>query len=141
MANQAVENAVCPTCGADLREGALFCYGCGKAVPASASEDPAKTLQFSRDTFAVDVDSAAVPRPDDPKATNGPVTVDAGGPAANGKGLRTASSMRRRPKTPERKNVEVTWASPERPSALFFVVSISLGLAALTLIALALYLR
>lgn len=138
MANQAVENAVCPTCGADLREGALFCYGCGKAVPATASDDPARTLQFSKDTFAVAADPA--PRPAEPKSA-APVTMDASEPAANGKGLRTASSMRRRPKSLERKNVDVTWAAPERPSALFFIVSITLALVALTLIALALYLR
>lgn len=32
MAETLVKNQICSACGADVRAGALFCYGCGAAV-------------------------------------------------------------------------------------------------------------
>jgi hypothetical protein len=134
MADPMVENAVCPTCGADIREEALFCYGCGKAVPGAEPDE--KAAKIGKVSAVEDEDLAAAALPGIlPDAT------EKGVPFGNGKGLRTAASMRSRPKTLERKNVEVSWVPPSRPSPLFYIVSLVLGLSALLLIALALYLR
>jgi uncharacterized Zn finger protein (UPF0148 family) len=43
MAETATENAVCGKCGAEVREGTVFCYACGARVVVPPEADKIKT--------------------------------------------------------------------------------------------------
>lgn len=42
MAETAVQTPICDICGAEVRDGSLFCYNCGGSVSASVDEKASK---------------------------------------------------------------------------------------------------
>lgn len=114
MANTAVTNSVCKTCGADVRKGSFFCYNCGSAVQANVDvgqENGGRKIEEN-------VQSATVRPP-----------------------LKSAASLRKQRRAFNRQPVEVIWEQPDRPPKAFFVVTAALTVAALILLVLAFYLR
>lgn len=145
MAEPTVENVLCKACGADIREGALFCYGCGKSVA-----ERSKSLQMPKPEPGLARDRDPSPRAtaiNIPRPDLSPLEIPDEGktetiPAAkNGLKTRTASSLRRRAKSVNGSRVEVSWVKPEGPPLLFYVVTLAVGIAAVLLVAAALYLR
>lgn len=134
MAKTAVKEAICRHCGAEIRDGALFCYGCGKAIPGRAA------VEGEKKTHEPETIINSLPAE---TASEAPAALQMAEPAygeTNGS-LRSAASMRRRPKSVRKTDVEVTWVATQRPPTLFYIVSLVVGLSAVALIALALYLR
>lgn len=55
MQSTAIENLVCPSCGAAARAGALYCYNCGGALNrVSGSEPAARAVQNGKAADAAD---------------------------------------------------------------------------------------
>ncbi len=122
MAETLVKNKVCSACGVDVRQGSLFCYNCGSSVTAdsAASEKIAEKTITENILFPDDI-------ADDKKLTV--VKEDKTGTQNNGKitagekpKLKSAASMRRKPKTIQRKRVEVVWEEPESASNFWFIL-------------------
>lgn len=144
MAEQAVEKVLCKVCGADVRDGAVFCYGCGKPVAGTAGVPSLKSeVTHARESDAApSVSALPIPSPAlPPVEALGEAKSDATPAPQNGSNMRTAASLRRLSKRLIRPPTEVVWVKPERPPVLFYVVSLALGLVALLLIVAALYLR
>ena len=112
MVETAVEIQRCGTCGADVRNGSLFCYNCG------ASVEPAPIAEAAENKPAP-VDETREPRPP----------------------LKTAASLRKHRRALNRQPVRVSWERPEGPAMGFIITAIVLTVGALLLIVLAFYLR
>lgn len=121
MAETLVKNKVCNACGVDVRPGSLFCYNCGSGVSAAASEKSAEKTLIENNLFSENTD--------DDKKLAAVVEEDKSGTQNNGKitadekpKLKSAASMRRKPKTIQRKRVEVVWEEPESVSNYWFIL-------------------
>jgi len=112
MAETAVKNAACETCGAEIRNESVFCFNCGKPVVTAPAE-----------VEKMDGDPAPAPSP----AVRLP--------------LRSAASLRKMRRASNRQPIEITWEPVEKSPAIFIGASVVLALGAAILIFLALYLR
>ena len=121
MATPTVQTESCRHCGADIREGSVFCYGCGKElVPADSTN--------GKEAWAIHLsDLPEIPQPGEPLATT----------AAE---VPSNRNRKRRARKPEPQIVEVTWVPSGTPT-LFYLVSIVVAGLAILLILLALYVR
>jgi hypothetical protein len=137
MSETAIQTAVCGECGADVRDGSLFCYSCGKPVPAvAAAEKPALV-----DVGGTEAESDLAKRP---------ALVDVGGTHAESElakrpaskpPLRSAASLRKQRRAFNRQPLEVVWEPRTNPPIAFAITTITLFFAALLFLILALYLR
>ena len=120
---------LCEACGAEVREGADFCYNCGEAVSPEAIERSAAARLDTEKT----------------NGAKGGVLIDEirskdSAPEPRGR-LRSAADIKRSTKRFEKKPVEMVWVEPSRPSPLFVLSAIVLSVLAVILLVLALYLR
>lgn len=123
MAETLVKNEVCKKCGVDVRANTQFCYNCGASVSGSVENDltdgnkETNLLVFPENAVA-EKDSAAVRDHLAEAATgNGNAAVEEKPP------LKSAASMRRKPKTIQRKRVEISWQEPESAPNLWFILA------------------
>lgn len=120
MPETAVETAVCDICGAEVREGSVFCYNCGgslaKAEVAEPIPPPAEPI-------------IAVAEP----ATNGVVTDPAKRQAER--------PERRKVRAANREPAEIVWEPREGVSLAFVIASIVFVIIALVVVIAAIYLR
>lgn len=131
MAEVAVEKNICEVCGAEIRAGALFCYGCGMAVPERNDESLASPAE-SKQVLPVDAEDSARSHTASPdKSLNG----------NNDAKLQPASALRRKKRANERKPVEVVWREPESASTRFIIASVILTAVVFGLLIAAYYLR
>ena len=130
MAEMLVKNRVCNACGVDIRDGAFFCYNCGSSVTADVSSPerngkndvgekteklfyPEKTLEDEKIPVVENKETA--------ENNEAEITPEAKPE------LKSAASMRRRPKTIQRKRIEVTWEEPaSAPNIWFLLVALLL---------------
>jgi hypothetical protein len=129
MVDIAVEKSVCEDCGAEIRDESRFCYNCGEAVAEKAADDiPSEpALKDLKEPIA--------------KAENGTGQSETGRTAFEKARLQTAAGMRKRPKSFQRKRVEVVWEPRTAPNGLFTIAVIGLTLIAVFLLVAAMYLR
>ena len=120
MPKTAVQTAVCDICGAEVRDGSVFCYNCG---------GPLAKLE----------EVAAIPPPAEPMiaaepVTNGAVTkVDEVSPKQR--------TDRRRVRASNREPAEIVWAPREGVSWAFVVTSIIFVIIALAVVIAAVYVQ
>lgn len=112
MVETAVEIQRCGACGADVRDGSLFCYNCG----ASVARAPVEEAVEAKPKLA---EGIREPRPP----------------------LKTAASLRKHRRALNRQPVKVSWEPPEGPALGFIITAMVLTLGAVLLIVLALYLQ
>ena len=127
MAEITVEKKICPTCGADVRPQALFCYNCGGAVKNNTplpkrkngtgniaettikkvlENDAAEPRQIIEEKIEFRKDES-VPK-DLPDAKNSSVSEEAK--------LKSAAAMRRKAKSFQKQEIQIVWEEPENDS-------------------------
>lgn len=123
MRKATVEKAICESCGADVREGTLFCYNCGKRVSDEPSDE---------DTSLAKMNGEAV---DDEIAKR--FRVDEDPPKDR---LAVAAARRKKARVNRRKPVEIVWEPSDGSSAgIFVAVSIVITVMAAVVVFIALY--
>ena len=122
MSETVIETAECVECGADIRDGSLFCYSCGKPVRR------AEIISERND----DEPKAEEPTPDEPKMVEQAISRPP---------LKSAASLRKQRRAFNRQPVEVSWERRTGSPIAFVVATIVLVSAALVFLLLALYLR
>jgi hypothetical protein len=136
MAETLVKNRVCTACGADIRAGAFFCYNCGSSVSADAVALPEKngrnnqgekTEKLLSLEKTLEDENAAAAEKKETAEKNEPEKNEPETAAEKEPELKSAASMRRRPKTIQRKRIEVTWEEPaSAPNIWFLLVAVLL---------------
>ncbi len=125
MAETSVETPICNICGAEVREGSLYCYNCGGSVILAepvAKETP--VVEFADPVVAPERNGRA----------KGSGNYD---PARN----RADRSNRRKVRASIARPVEVVWEPRSGFSWPFVIGSLVLTFLALTVIFAAIYLR
>jgi len=124
MPKTAVQTAVCDICGAEVRDGSVFCYNCGGSL--------AKTE-----------DVPAIPPPAEPivavtePVTNGGVTkVDRDPPKQ-----KVERPDRRRVRASNREPAEIVWEPRQGVSLVFVITSIVFVIIALAVVIAAIYVQ
>ena len=122
MSETAVQSSVCEACGVDVRDESLFCYNCGERVTAEVPlEQPVPESN----------------EPGEPVAGKNDIAVQ----PASRPPLKSAASLRKQRRASNRQPVEVSWEQRSGQPVTFILATIVLTLAALVLLAIALYLR
>lgn len=159
-------NVLCGKCGADVRQGSLFCYACGGDLAAPveqpAKAEPKKTKKSKRSPKIATADLKAIPKPEalDPL----PESVDRGlvtnlvveeapqnvesealvlEPKVDGVPMRSAAAIRRqnRAKKPTPTTVDVRWEPRSGMDMPFLIGSFIFLLIAGLILAAAVYLK
>ena len=149
MSQTAVEKENCNACGADVRAQADYCYNCGGAVSDSAVAEKASLSPadgFTRNDL-IEKEKAFVKS--DKIADAAIEDVEAGTPEIAERQiieeqtkLKSAASLRRTSKSPERKIVEVVWEEHENaPNVRFVLAAFILTILAVGLLFLAIRLK
>ena len=131
MAETLVKNRVCNACGMDVRSGAFFCYNCGSSVTAdvissekaenNAGQEKTENILFP-ENISVGEKIAVVENKKTGEQNNGAEVISEEKPK-----LKSAASMREKPKTIQRKRVKVVWEEPaSAPNIWFILVAILL---------------
>jgi hypothetical protein len=124
MPKTAVQAAVCDICGAEVRDGSVFCYNCGGSLAKADKPEP-------------------IPPPAEPIITvarpvnNGGITGGERDPAKR----RIERAERRRVRASNREPAEIVWEPREGMSWAFVIVSIVFVIIALVLVIAAVYVR
>lgn len=139
MTETTVEKEICKSCGVEIRPQTEYCYNCGSAVSdsATASEtahgDAIETETTVEKTETIK--TAAIEKTATAEAEKNQ-TIDESAK------LKSAATLRRQPKTRERKTVEVVWEEHDNaPNVLFILGAFLLALLAGAILFLAMYLK
>ena len=151
MAETIVENQICDACGVDIRKGALFCYNCGGSVtPEIASPKVNKVVdenQVSARENKTENGKKANRTELKSDLKNESVSVDEIADKSMSKPehqpeikLKSAASLRKNPKSLQKKKVEIIWEEHENaPNIRFVLAAVLLALFAFGILWLALY--
>ena len=152
MAETTIENQVCRACGADVREGSLFCYSCGRALSAEIAvarkdkSEPVINTEFKENVFAENENGAKQKKIN--QKIQKPVveeTFVAPVEKSNTKQetkLKSAAAMREQSKNVQPKRVEIIWEEHENtPNVWFIAVTIFLTILAGVVLFLAMRLK
>lgn len=145
MAETTIENQICQICGADVRPQSLFCYSCGKSVaPAVVQDLPARTTVSdvrSRQTIVEREENGAgqlkqnIVRETIENPISEPLTVEE-------PKLKSAATMRRKPKFLQPKQIEIIWEEHENaPNGWFILAAVLLTLFAAGILYLAMFVK
>lgn len=141
MAEIVAESVVCDSCGADIRDGSVFCYNCGAAVSetqpceeaaAGGNDGPFSASELKEAAIDNDIRSAF----DAADSESKKVLIN-GNPVK----LRSAASLRQRKKAYSRQPVQFVWEKSASSSPGFVIITIVLTIFTGVLLFLALYLR
>jgi hypothetical protein len=125
MAKNGVET-VCSKCGAEIRKGSVYCYGCGLPVKEVAAADAAEIK--------------AAP-PADEKIPDPMTDLEIAHSSAAVQTPARSRPARRKVAKIEPKVVEVVWQEPEALSWRFIISAIVFVIVGIGLVVLGLYLR
>jgi hypothetical protein len=140
MAETLVEKRVCKECGADVRPNTAFCYNCGKSIsfeePGSNHKDDANDIWFAEtlisegsqeelraaemrepefaDLPTIEIGAEVKPEVGELDPIHHSLPVEGG--------LKSAAAIRRKPKTFQRREVEVVWEEHENPPTSKFIL-------------------
>lgn len=129
MAEITVEKKMCAACGAEVRPGALFCYSCGGAISVSpekpfnqngkgaenSARKSASVNQFKEKNDDATTRLERRETPVEAKIEKSPLTPETK--------LKSAAAMRRKPKTFQKKEVEIVWEEPQSPSSILLILT------------------
>jgi hypothetical protein len=154
----ALKKEICEACGADIRGGSQFCYNCGGPVTEEAVRiskasvkvsdawlkedlvDDGRLVTTKLDRAKLDKAESEMELPlSPPDDSPTPETEVAGEPD---KKMKSASNMRRKPKSFQRKAVEIGWEEHDGgPNKLFPLIAFLITLAVIGIYFLADYMK
>jgi hypothetical protein len=138
MAENVLEDFKCTKCSSAVRAGSLFCFHCGAAIEPPSKNKANVSDAWFKETIVegqepvvkvepkVEVETkstAATEIVADEKIADELVDDKVEADADLGK-LKSAASIRKRPKTVGKKSVEVVWEEPEGSTIAWFVVAV-----------------
>jgi hypothetical protein len=153
MAQTITENQVCNACGANVREGSLFCYNCGGslaseiAVAKSNKNEAVADIQSQENVFDRngDIKQNGVNAKQEIREIFNEVPIAKPIEKSNlnkETKLESAATMRKKSKSIQPKKVEVIWEEHEdAPNIWFILVAIFLTIVAVVILFLALRMR
>lgn len=150
MAETLVENQVCSACGADVREGTLFCYNCGGQVASGEKVSEKIEDEITSDNgFQGKLlkENGTAFRRNKIETTPEIGKVFADKPVANSSlrketELPTAATMRGKAKNVQPKRIEIIWEERESaPNVWFILVTIALTVFAAVILFLAMRMK
>ncbi|HUR99761.1 MAG TPA: zinc ribbon domain-containing protein [Pyrinomonadaceae bacterium] len=119
MSETVIQTAGCSACGAEIRDGSMFCYGCGTPVAEVPVANDA--MRVAESAAQSDSEVVALPGSRPP--------------------LRSAASLRKQRRAFNRQPVEVTWEPRTGSPVSFVIATVVVVIGALVFLILALYLR
>lgn len=133
---------ICPACAAELREGAGFCFNCGKSFDEIVSPAPSAVEDHGSQSHARVRKARSRPAAGDAGEPRSEKTGEAPGEdVPSVKVKRSAEGFKRQPRQP-RRAVSIVWTEPsEGPGAAFVLGAAAVGLVSGLLFLLALYLK
>lgn len=140
--NGQAENKICPACAAEIRDGAVFCFNCGKSFEADPNPEsaPSKPKVRARKVKSEEADVDEVPA--ETARTESEATGEAVEEKQEKVRVRPAADGVKRPQRFSRREVEVEWAAPtEGPGASFVLGAAVLGAFSVLIFLIALYLK
>jgi hypothetical protein len=153
MAETITKNQVCNACGANVREGSLFCYNCGGslaseiAVAKSNKNEAVADIQSQENVFDRngDIKQNGVNAKQEIREIFNEVPIAKPIEKSNlnkETKLESAATMRKKSKSIQPKKVEVIWEEHEdAPNIWFILVAIFLTIVAVVILFLALRMR
>ena len=123
MAEAIVKEKVCNTCGVEIRPNTLFCYSCGG--------DLSNNLESNKDSQNDEIEIKAESAINKPSVKTSKIKTQ----RSKKKNLKTAASLRKKPKKLGKKQVEIIWEEPSGNLNIWFV----LGTLLLTVLGIALF--
>ena len=137
MTETSVKNEVCRHCGADVRPNSQFCYSCGGALAAETAantKDSPKIVESNNGDLSKQTTELKLAEPSAAPLSKPEIQEDGQ--------LKSAASMRRKPKIYQPKQVEIIWEEPENaPNLWFILAAVVLTLFAAAVFYLAIYLK
>ncbi|MDQ6788538.1 MAG: zinc ribbon domain-containing protein [Acidobacteriota bacterium] len=145
MALTLVEKKVCDACGADVRPSSLFCYNCGGAVAEKIPGEylPNEAVDSLPKEEVKEVKQAANLASSDKEIVAANEPENSGQPIVQEEAkLKSAAGLRRRPKSVQKKTIEVVWEEHENaPNVWFISVAIVIMIFVAAILFLAMYLK
>ena len=126
----AVKTSECAKCGAEIRAGSQFCYGCGTPLTEEAAEI-ARKLASSSNVEPPSVKTTGL--------RNG--TGTAGESGTPRKTLRTAATMRQRERAQIGLDIPVVWVESGRSPLLYVIAAVFFALLTIFVLLAAFYLN
>jgi hypothetical protein len=128
MAEILVEKQICASCGVEVRPGALFCYNCGGAISAVPDKIESKNGNGANGDFAKRKNTTQTQLKDkkiEVSAQNEMRETEINGERElpTKTKLESAAAMRRKPKTIQKKEVEIVWEEQENPSSIVLILT------------------
>jgi hypothetical protein len=142
MSSTAAEQRACPFCAVEVRDGALFCFNCGKPLGFEAGTDE-EAASLSEVAEQPTVESEVGPDVSEPapQALAEQVEPAPSGGDAVATPKRPPSPRRRQRPVPKRE-VEMVWADPDdNRGRQLFLGAVAVALVSLVLILLSVYVR
>lgn len=150
MTEQSQGKSICPFCAVDVRDGAVFCFNCGREITSEETGPAAEAV-----TEPVSATDEAVESPAEEKAEAGVSKVSTRGKdgvvltvAAKKAASATVSKVRfavdagRRRRVSRKKQTRVFWEPPaEVPGLQLFLVALGAAVASLLILLFTLYIR
>lgn len=128
MSSSAANKEICPACAAEVREGAVFCFNCGKSLGELKAVASASAVTMSASDGGEAAASAETPVAD--RQEKRPLKV------------RQSSDSPRRPARSPKREMEIEWAVPEEgPGAAFVLGAAAVGAVSLLVFLIAVYLK
>lgn len=137
-----VEDRTCRACGAEIRADTQYCYNCGEQLKAceknQASSDAVSTVD---DAGTGSMSLQGLSTGDSPLESSSRNGNPALNTVAADSPLQSAASLRRKPRSAERRTIEVTWEPATGSNVLLIVATVLLLLFTVVMVSLALYYR
>jgi hypothetical protein len=127
MAEGVVDKRECEACAAEIREGSLFCYNCGRSLEASVTASGPAT-----DQPAVTPEPRTGPNGGNPL---GSAVIDAGS------GVPQKTRAKRGRRSYVRAREKVTWVAREEPPRLFIGATVAIVVFSAMLLIIAMLLK
>lgn len=138
MSDVLVEGLTCGACGVEVRPDTQFCFNCGGSLELAEAADGGPIAMPSIDP---DPPAGAAAVTNISSRNSSPDPSEKMGSGTEPPRLETASSLRRKTRTMERKPIEIVWEPNRGANVVLIAATVLLCIFAAIVVGLALYYR